>query len=90
MVHVYWIFLQCYNNLGQWSRLKNLALQSIDEDSPSDIGKIWDDVYLQVMLYYNNESNEQFVFHNVCAKHRSDKKFAKSFRISDQNASFRR
>ncbi len=53
-MHGYQIILQCYNNLGQWSRLKNLTLQSIDEESPSDIGKIWDDVYLQVFLHVNS------------------------------------
>ena len=66
VIQVYLIVLQCYNNLGQWSRLKSLARQSIDEESPSDIAKIWNDVYLQVMLYYN-QLNKQFVSYNVCA-----------------------
>eukprot|EP00794_Sanderia_malayensis_P010266 gene10266-11321_t len=39
--------LECYNNLGQWSNLQNLTLQNIDEDSPADISKIWNDAFLQ-------------------------------------------
>ncbi|XP_065059919.1 DNA-dependent protein kinase catalytic subunit-like isoform X2 [Rhopilema esculentum] len=56
--------LECYDNLGQWSDLRSLTLQCIDEDTPADILKIWDDVYLQEQfLPYYIRSNIKLLCH---------------------------
>jgi len=58
--------LMCYNNLARWSKLKTLTLQSIDDDSPADINKIWDDVHIQEQyLPYYIRSNMKLKCHTT-------------------------
>lgn len=41
-------FCQCLNDLGDWKELADVAERSIDDNTPADLSKIWDDQYLQV------------------------------------------
>eukprot|EP00058_Branchiostoma_floridae_P019566 XP_002605056.1 hypothetical protein BRAFLDRAFT_85202 [Branchiostoma floridae] len=39
--------LQCYDHLTQWKNLYEVSTVNIDDDSPPDLDKMWDDTYFQ-------------------------------------------
>ncbi|XP_078691376.1 DNA-dependent protein kinase catalytic subunit-like isoform X2 [Branchiostoma floridae x Branchiostoma belcheri] len=39
--------LQCYDHLTQWKNLYEVSTVNIDEDSPPNLDKMWDDTYFQ-------------------------------------------
>ncbi|XP_078611931.1 DNA-dependent protein kinase catalytic subunit-like isoform X2 [Branchiostoma floridae x Branchiostoma japonicum] len=39
--------LQCYDHLTQWKNLYEVSTVNIDDDTPPDLDKMWDDTYFQ-------------------------------------------
>ena len=40
--------LQCCANLSQWENLETFSTENIDDKSPPDLNKMWEDSYYQV------------------------------------------
>ena len=41
--------LQCCANLAQWENLETFSTESIDDNSPPNLNKMWEDSYYQVI-----------------------------------------
>ena len=49
--------LQCCANLAQWENLETFSTESIDDNSPPNLNKMWEDSYYQEIKFCEIRNN---------------------------------